>query len=98
MASPMFPILANLYMEAFEKQALATSPCRPTFWVRYVDDVLSIWLHGNQLDGVLGHLNSQNPAIQFTMEKENDRKLAFVQLMYCTGTDRRNTSNHLSLL
>ena len=29
----------------------------------------------------LGHLNSQNPAIEFTMDKENDRKIAFLDVL-----------------
>ena len=82
MGSPLSPIVANLYMEALEKQALETSPRRPNFWVRYVDDVFSIWPHDSRsLDEFLGHLNSQNPAIQFTMEKENDRKIAFLDVL-----------------
>ena len=39
-----------------------------------MDDVFSIWPHDMSLDEFLEHLNSQHPAIQFTMEKENDRK------------------------
>ena len=47
-----------------------------------MDDVFSIWPHDSRsLDEFLGHLNSQNPAIQFTMEKENDRKIAFLDVL-----------------
>ena len=33
------------------------------------------------LDEFLGHLNSQKPAIQFTMEKEEDEKIAFLDVL-----------------
>ena len=56
-------------MEAFEKQALETSTWQPNLWIRYVDDVFAIWLHGHQ-----------HPAIQFTMEKEEDQKIAFLDV------------------
>ena len=39
MGSPLSPIVANLYMEAFEKRALDTSAQKPNLWIRYVDDV-----------------------------------------------------------
>ena len=34
--SPLFPIVANLYMEAFEKWALDTSTQKPNLWIRYI--------------------------------------------------------------
>ena len=81
MGSPLSPIVANLYMETFEKWALDTSAQKPNLWIRYVDDVFAIWPHGDQaLDEFLTHLNSQHPAIQFTMEKEEDQKIAFLDV------------------
>ena len=38
----LWPIL---FMEEFEKEALATSTLKPGFWFRYVDDTLSIAGH-----------------------------------------------------
>ena len=81
MGSPLSPIVASLYMEAFEKWALETSSQKSNLWIRYVDDVFAIWPHGDQaLDEFLTHLNSQHPAIQFTMEKEEDQKIAFLDV------------------
>ena len=81
MGSPLSPTVANIYMEAFEKQALKTSLQKPDLWVRYVDDVFAIWPHGRQaLDKFLSHLNSQHPAIQFTMGIETDQKIAFLDV------------------
>ena len=34
--SPLFPIVANLYMDAFEKWALDTSTQKPNLWIRYI--------------------------------------------------------------
>ncbi len=48
MGSPLSPIVANLYMKAFEKRALDTSAQKPNLWIRYVDDVFAIWPHGDQ--------------------------------------------------
>jgi len=40
MGSPVSPLLANLFMEWLEKQAITMTPveCKPKFWKRYVDD------------------------------------------------------------
>ena len=46
MGSPLSPVVANVYMEQFEKQALATSRIVPNLWIRYVDDTFVTWAHG----------------------------------------------------
>ena len=35
MGSPLSPVMANLFMEEFEKKALTTSTLKPRFWFRY---------------------------------------------------------------
>ena len=41
MGSPNSAVVANMVMEDVEQRALATSPVKPFFWKRYVDDVIS---------------------------------------------------------
>ncbi|XP_068690277.1 uncharacterized protein [Montipora foliosa] len=77
MGSPVSAVIANLYMESSEQQATSTSAYKPRIWKRYVDDTFTILDRGN-VDSFLQHLNNQQPSIRFTMETENDYKLAFL--------------------
>ena len=72
MGSPVSAVIANMVMEDVEQRALATSPVKPFFWKRYVDDVISA-VSGNEAERLLSHLNSVEPSIQFTLEREKDR-------------------------
>ena len=45
MGSPLSPIVANLYMEELEDQALEAATLRLRMWVRYVDDTFVLWPH-----------------------------------------------------
>ncbi|XP_072173825.1 uncharacterized protein [Diadema setosum] len=82
MGSPLSPIIANIFMEHFETQALQSSPTRPSLWLCYVDDTFVIWPHSrSELDLFLRHLNQQHPNIQFTMEIEEDNSIPFLDVL-----------------
>ena len=81
MGSPLSPVVANLYMEAFEQQALAKFPCKPRLWLRYVDDAFVVWPRKDyRLSEFHDHLNRQHPSIQFTMEEESGNRIAFLDV------------------
>ena len=67
MGSPLSPIVANLYMESFEVEAIRSAPHPPYLWKGFVDDTFTI-LQSSQKDGFLEHLNSIDQLIQFTAD------------------------------
>ena len=57
------PVEVIIHLLSFYlKRALATSPVKPFFWKRYVDDVISA-VSGNEAERLLSHLNSVEPSI-----------------------------------
>ena len=63
---------------------------QPILWKRYSDDIFAI-LPSNQVDAHLTYLNSLNPFINSTFEKEADSKLPFLDLLI-----HRNSSSRFS--
>ena len=79
MGSPLSSVIANLFMEAFEKSAIESFPLKPEWWKRFVDDTNINLPHGNEsLKEFLGHLNSRSEHIKFTMEVEEDNQIPFL--------------------
>ena len=83
MGSPISPLVANCYMEQFEKVAISTAPHPPSLWLRYVDNTFTV-LHEYGVEEFTEHINSIDPHIKFTIEPEKNSKLPFLDL--CTHT------------
>ena len=81
MGSLLSPIITNLYMEAFEKQAISTASHPPTFWRRFVDDTFVI-IQKTQEDSFFKHINNIDDKIQFTKEaSRSDGSMAFLDTL-----------------
>ena len=68
MGSPVSPIVANLYMESFERKALTSAAYLPRVWYRSVDDTWVIQKQAHK-QAFLDHINNIDPAIKFTVEE-----------------------------
>ena len=87
MGSPLSPIVANLYMESFEVEALRSAPHPPYLWKRFVDDTFTI-LQSSQRNGFLEYLNSIDQHIQFTAEDQrSDGAMPFLDILVTPGKD-----------
>ena len=87
MVSPLSPIVANLYMESFEVEAIRSAPHPPYVWKRFVDDTFTI-LQSSQKNGFLEHINSIDQHIQFTAEDQrSDGAMPFLDILITPGRD-----------
>ena len=88
MGSPLSPVVANLYMEYFEKKALDSYPLKTREWKWFVDDTNLIWPHGREnLDDFLKHMNSQSNHIKLTMEIQDNNCLPFLDALITKRKD-----------
>ncbi|XP_072041861.1 uncharacterized protein [Amphiura filiformis] len=90
MGSPVSAIVANLYMEWLEQQAIATAPldCAPKYWRRYVDDVLEV-IRKDTTEKLTDHLNKVDETgnIKFTYEEEKDCSIPFLDTLVVRKQD-----------
>ena len=86
MGSPVSAVIANLVMEDIEHRALTTALVSPSFWKRFVDDVISA-VSQDEIVVLLQHLNSIEPSIQFIAERETVGKLPFLDTYVQRTTD-----------
>ena len=89
MGSPLSPIVANLYMENFEVEAIRSAPHPPYLWKRFVDDTFTI-LQSSQKHWFLEHINSIDQHIQFTAEDQRSNgTMPFLDILVTPGRDEK---------
>ena len=72
------PILAEIFMGSIEK-SIEDKSWFPRFWIRYVDDILAV-VNRQSEEKILSELNILHANIKFTMEKEIEGKIPFLDL------------------
>ena len=60
------PTIANIFMSVIIRKFLKTQPVQPLLLRRYIDDVLIIWPHKENLNQFLTELNDHHPNLKFT--------------------------------
>ena len=88
MGSPLAPVLANLFMGHHEKRCLENYNSGIEFYLRYVDDTFTLFNTEQDALSFYNYINIQHPNIKFTMEREGNHKLPFLDVLL------DNNSNH----
>lgn len=92
MGSPISPIAADIVMQRTIDKVMADCPLRIDFVKKYVDDLL-LSVHADDVDEVLGFFNAFHHKIQFTMEKEVDGCLPYLDLKIHRSPDNLMTTS-----
>ena len=81
MGSPLAPVLANIFMGFRESKGLNEYNLnKPKFYLRYVDDILAACDIEQDSLNFLDFLNNRHPNIKFTIEKQNNHCITFLDI------------------
>ena len=81
MGSSLAPVLANLFMCHHEKRWLENYNSGIEFSRRYDDDTFALFNTEQDALSFFSYINSQHPNIKFTMEREENHKLPFLDVL-----------------
>ena len=95
MGSPLGPTFANIFVNSLEKKFLDLCPLeyKPIFYRRFMDDTLVAFHSPDHIELFLNYINRQHINIKFTVEKENNNSLPFLD----TIIKKQNDSIKLSV-
>ena len=86
MDSPIFAILANLFMEHIEERALTTAPHPPKWWYQFVNNSHAC-IYKQFIEEFPSHLNSIDPHIHFSYDVEQEDTSSFLDTNTTRQTD-----------
>ena len=82
MGSPLGPALANIFMCSFESIWLRDCPndFKHVFYRCYVDDIFALFSFPDHADKFKEYLSPKHPKINFSIEKDKDGCLPFLDV------------------
>ena len=90
MGSPLAPVLANIFMGFYESKWLNEYNLnKRNFYLRYVDDILAAFDNEQDLLNFLDFLNKRHPNIKFTIQKQINHSIAFLDA-FIPGINNQN--------
>ena len=85
MGSPLSGLLADVFMNHFERKYIMSNPAyknKILAYYRYVDDTFMLFDGTTrQIESMVSSLNKTHPNIKFTLEHEADNKISFLDAM-----------------
>ena len=94
MGSPLGPALANIFIYSFESKWLRDCPndFKPVFYRRYTDDIFVLFPSPDNADKFREYLSSKHPNTKFSVEKEEDGHLTFLDINIFCENDKFATN------
>ena len=91
MGSPLAPVLANFFVDHYEKVWLNNyTNSKVLYYPRYVDDIICSFKNCNDGRLFFEYLNSCHPNIKFTMETDEKGQLPFLDVLL----SKQSASDH----
>ncbi|XP_058816886.1 uncharacterized protein LOC131680184 [Topomyia yanbarensis] len=90
MGSPLSPVVANIVMERLEREAIERLKQKNISLVvyrRYVDDCFLVGKE-NEIDAVIQEFEKDHNSIKFTVEKEENESIRFLDLLLTRREER----------
>ena len=90
MGTPLAPVLATIFMSLYESKWLNENNFNKSkLYLRYVDDILAAFANEQDSLNFLKFLNNRQPNIKFTVEKQINYSIAFLDL-FISGVNNQN--------
>ena len=90
MGSPSASVLSNIFMGFYKSKWLNEYNLnKPKFYLRYVDDILAVFENKQDSLNFLNFFNKKQPSIKFTIEKQVNHSIAFLDV-FISGIDHQN--------
>ena len=95
MGSPLAPVLANLFIDHYEKEWLSNyDGVSPSYYTRYVDDIFSDFNLYDEAKQFFFYLNSRHTNVKFTMETEVNKVIPFLDVLIDNRSKILNTTTY----
>ena len=92
MDSPLAPVLANIFMGFHESKSLNEHNLyKPKFYLRSVDDIVAAFDNEQDPLNFLIFLKNRHPNIKFTIEKQINHPIAFLDVLISGITNQNLT-------
>ena len=89
MGTGVAPNYANLFVDRFETKDSDGWDKKPLLWLRFIDDIFMIWIHGlDELQKCIKYLNAIHPKIKFTYE-HSEKSIDFLDTTVKIDSDRQ---------
>ena len=94
MGSPLCPALTHIFMGSFENKWLrdCSNDFKPVFCRRYINDMFVLFSSPDHGAGFMEYLSSKYPNIKFSVEKEEDGYLPFLDINIFHENDKFATN------
>ena len=92
MGSPLAPVVANIFMGFYNSKCLNEYNLnKSNFYLRFVNDSLAAFEKEQDLLYFLNFLNDKHPNIKFTIEKQVNQSIAFLDVFISGIVSQKRT-------